>query len=71
MSDELNPRQQALVAQVKAGDVTETEPDTEDQLLSLARQGHLAASYGPNGWSFELPGGSKPRASRSRSRKKK
>lgn len=55
MAEELTDRQQALIAQVKAGDVEESEPDTEDQLLALARLGYLHAEAADGEWKFTVP----------------
>lgn len=51
----LNERQESLIKQVKAGKLTEAQPDTTDQLLTLARLGHLDAEPGPDGFSFSVP----------------
>ena len=45
----LNERQESLIEQVRAGQVTENEPDTEAQLLTLARMGHLSLSTNDQG----------------------
>jgi hypothetical protein len=67
MADELNERQQALIEQVKAGDVTEQLPDTHEQLMSLARLGHLTAEPVDGEWKIEPVGGrSKSRRSRAK-----
>ena len=58
--DELNDRQAALVAQVRVGRVEEDLPDTEDQLLALARLGHLEAEHGADGWTFTVPAEPEP-----------
>jgi hypothetical protein len=55
VADELNERQTALVKEAKAGKVKEGLPDTEDQLLALARLGHLTATYKDGEWSFKAP----------------
>lgn len=55
MAEELNDRQTALLDQVRAGEVTEQEPDTEVQLLTLARLGHLNAEHSEDGWTFTVP----------------
>ena len=57
MADELNERQQSLIKQVKAGKITEEQPDTQDQLHSLARLGHLTAEPKDGEWSFKAPSG--------------
>lgn len=53
--DELNDRQNALLAQVEQGGVTEEAPDTEEQLLRLAQLGHLTAEYADGEWAFTIP----------------
>jgi hypothetical protein len=58
--DELNDRSKSLVAQVAAGQVTEDLPDTEEQLLSLARQGALTATHDENGWHVGVAEGQGP-----------
>ena len=55
MADELNERQTALIKQVKAGKITEEQPDTQEQLHALARLGHLVASVKDGEWSFKAP----------------
>jgi hypothetical protein len=52
VAEELNERQQSLIGQVKAGQVTEQEPDTESQLLTLARLGHLEFTHDESGYHF-------------------
>lgn len=58
--DELNERQQALVAQVREGGVQEEEPDTEEQLLRLAELGHLNASHETGEWLFTVADDDEP-----------
>jgi hypothetical protein len=59
----LNERQEALVEQVRAGQVTENEPDTEAQLLTLARMGHLTAtSNDQGGYEFTVSEQDQPQA---------
>lgn len=58
--DELNDRQKSLLAQVAAGEVSEQQPDTHDQLLALARLGHLDASHDADGWHYSVAAGSEP-----------
>lgn len=53
--DELNDRQQELIAQVQSGGVTEELPDTEEQLLRLAQLGHLEAEHDADDWHFTIP----------------
>jgi hypothetical protein len=53
--DELTERQQSLIEQVKAGEITEKLPDTQDQLLALARLGHLNGNYREGQWYFSVP----------------
>lgn len=55
VADELTERQQSLIEQVKAGEITEQEPDTSDQLLALARLGHLNGNYREGQWFFSIP----------------
>lgn len=64
---ELNERQQALVSQVEAGKVREEEPDTEVQLLTLARLGLIRAVNGPRGHTFEPLQAAKPKRTRRKS----
>lgn len=54
----LNERQESLLKQVKAGKITEDEPDTEAQLLTLARQGHADMESDEDGYHFTVPKGS-------------
>lgn len=54
--DELTDRQRTLVDQVKQGQVQEQLPDTEDQLLALARLGHLEATHDEDGFHYTVPG---------------
>jgi len=56
-NDPLNERQEELIKQVKAGKVTEDLPDTETQLLTLARQGHLTMGTEgePATYTFSVP----------------
>lgn len=58
----LNERQEELVKQVKAGKVTEDQPDTESQLLTLARLGHLTISADEDGYHFSVPKQSRPKS---------
>ena len=63
MADELNERQESLIKQVKAGKITEEQPDTQEQLHSLARLGHLTAETKDGEWHFKAPSSrSKPKA---------
>jgi len=56
-NEPLNERQEELLKQVKAGKVTEDLIDTQDQLLTLARLGHLNMSTEgePAGYVFTVP----------------
>ena len=58
--DELNERQQSLVAQVEAGKITEEAPDTQEQLLGLARHGLIEATENEQGWWFKPARGETP-----------
>lgn len=58
----LNERQEELVKQVKAGKVTEDLPDTESQLLTLARLGHLSLDADEDGYHFSVPKASRAKS---------
>jgi hypothetical protein len=51
----LNERQEELIQQVKKGEIKESEPDTEAQLLTLARMGHLDLDSDEDGYHFSVP----------------
>lgn len=55
MADELTDRQQSLIEQVRAGEISEKLSDTETQLLALARLGHLTANYREGQFYFSVP----------------
>jgi hypothetical protein len=58
-NDPLNERQEDLLKQALAGKVTEDLIDTEAQLLTLARMGHLDLGTDTNGdYTFSAPPGS-------------
>ena len=57
-NDPLNERQEELLKQALAGKVTEDLSDTEAQLLTLARLGHLDLGTDENGdYTFSAPPG--------------
>ena len=58
--DELNERQQALIAQVRQGEIQEDEPDTEASLLTLARLGHLNVEHDADGYHFTVADDGEP-----------
>ena len=59
----LNERQEELLQQVKTGKVTEDLSDTTDQLLTLARMGHLDLREDEDGYHFTTPGAKSRRRS--------
>ena len=57
---EINDRFRSLISQVEAGKIEEDLPDTEMQLLTLARHGLVKAEHNEKGWWFKPLSGDPP-----------